>query len=131
MDLATVDHLLTTTRSVRKRLDFKRPVPRELVDTCIKIALQAPTGSNMQGWSFIVVTDAAKRRALADIYRKGWALYGGNPDLRPTYPADDPRSTQMPRVYDSAAYLAEHLHEAPVHVIPCIDGRIENGGVLG
>jgi nitroreductase len=131
MDLATVDHLLTTTRSVRKRLDLERPVPRELVDACIKIALQAPTGSNMQGWSFIVVTDAAKRRALADIYRKGWALYGGNPDLRPTYAADDPRTTQMPRIYDSAGYLAEHLHEVPVHVIPCIEGRIENGGVLG
>lgn len=130
MDLATVDHLLTTTRSVRKRLDLKRPVPRALVDECIRIALQAPTGSNMQGWHFLVVTDAAKRRALADLYRKGFELYAGNPSLRPTYADDDPRTRQMPRVIDSATYLAEHLHEVPVHVIPCIDGRVENAGVL-
>jgi nitroreductase len=131
MDLATVDHLLTTTRSVRKRLDLKRPVPRALVDECIKIALQAPTGSNTQGWHFLVVTDAAKRRALADLYKKGFELYAGNPDLRPTYAADDPRTAQMPRILDSATYLAEHLHEVPVHVIPCVDGRVENAGVIG
>jgi nitroreductase len=66
MDLATVDHLLTTTRSVRKRLDLKRPVPRAS-STSASDRAQAPTGSNTQGWHFLVVTDAAKRRALADL----------------------------------------------------------------
>jgi len=131
MDLATVDHLLTTTRSVRKRLDFKRPVPPELVQKCIDIALQAPTGSNAQGWSFVVVTDAAKRKALADLYRQAFQFYVDNPDFRATYESDDLRTKQMPRIVDSATYLAEHLHEAPVHVIPCIQGRIEQAGVVG
>lgn len=131
MDLATVDHLLTTTRSVRKRLDFGRPVPPALVQECIDIALQAPTGSNAQGWSFVVVTDAAKRKALADLYRQAFQFYVENPDFRATYEATDLRAEQMPRILDSATYLAEHLHEAPVHVIPCIQGRVEQAGVVG
>ena len=131
MDLATVDHLLTTTRSVRKRLDFSRPVPPALVQECIDIALQAPTGSNAQGWSFVVVTDAAKRKALADLYRQAFQLYAENPDFRATYEPQDLRAKQMPRILDSATYLAEHLHEAPVHVIPCIQGRVEQAGVVG
>jgi len=130
MDLATVDHLLTTTRSVRKRLDFSRPVPAALVQECIDIALQAPTGSNAQGWSFVVVTDAAKRKALADLYRQAFQFYVENPDFRATYEPQDLRAKQMPRILDSATYLAEHLHEAPVHVIPCIQGRIEQAGVV-
>ena len=131
MDLATVDHLLTTTRSVRKRLDFAKPVPPALVQECIDIALQAPTGSNAQGWSFVVVTDAAKRKALADLYRQAFQFYVENPDFRATYEPQDLRAKQMPRILDSATYLAEHLHEAPVHVIPCIQGRVEQAGVVG
>lgn len=122
MDVAAADHLLTTTRSVRKRLDFSRPVERAVIEKCIEIALQSPTGSNQQGWHFLVVTDPAKRRALADIYRKGWANYAS---LRQDPPPGDMRSSQLPRIVDSAQYLADHLHEAPVHVIPCIDGRVE------
>ena len=70
MDLTSIDHLLTTTRSVRKRLDFSRPVDPTVVRRCLEIAMQAPTGSNQQGWHFVVVTDAGKRRALADLYRQ-------------------------------------------------------------
>ena len=130
MDLATVDHLLTTTRSVRKRLDFTRPVPLDVVRRCIESALQAPTGSNAQGWSFVVVTDPAKRRALADLYRKAFEVYVGNPEYRAQYEAGDLRAKQMPRVLDSATNLAEQLHEAPVHVIPCVAGRVEQAGVI-
>ena len=131
MDLASVDHLLTTTRSVRKRLDFTRPVPDDVVARCIEIAYQAPTGSNAQGWHFLVVRDAAKRRGLADLYRKAFQAYADNPALHPTYDASDLRAAQMPRVLDSATYLAERMHEAPVHVIPCIEGRVEHAGVIG
>jgi nitroreductase len=131
MDLATVDHLLTTTRSVRKRLDFTRPVPPALVQECIDVALQAPTGSNAQGWAFVVVTDAAKRKALADLYRQAFQVYVDNPDFRATYAPEDLRAKQMPRIVDSATHLAAHLHEAPVHVIPCIHGRVEQAGVVG
>jgi nitroreductase len=130
MDLATVDHLLTTTRSVRKRLDFSKPVDLAVVGRCVEIAFQAPTGSNAQGWSFVVVTDADKRRGLAELYRKAFELYANNPDLRPTFGDDDLRMKQLPRVVESAMYLAGHMHEAPVLVIPCIEGRVENAGTL-
>ena len=126
MDLQSIDHLLTTTRSVRKRLDFDRPVPPEIIEQCIAIALQAPTGSNQQGWHFMVVTDPEKRRGIADLYRRAFGAYANHPpEELPQYAADDPRGTQRPRVRDSASYLAEHMHRAPVLVIPCIEGRVE------
>ena len=70
MDLATTDHLLTTTRSVRKRLDLTRPVEPEVIQECIEIALQAPNGGNLRQPHFVIVTDAAKRGELAQIYRR-------------------------------------------------------------
>ncbi len=131
MDLMTCDWLLTTTRSVRKRLDFTRPVARAVIERCIEIALQAPTGSNAQGWHFVVVTDAAKKKAIAELYAKAFDAYLTNPQFRRQYEPDDLRAAQQPRVEDSAKYLADHLHEAPALVIPCVEGRIENAGVLG
>jgi nitroreductase len=128
MDLKVVDELLSTTRSVRKRLDFSRPVEPEIIEKCVELSLQSPTGSNTQGWRVVVVTDEEKRKALADLYRKGFAMYA-EAGLAP--PADDTlRGRQMPRVIDSATYLAEHLEEAPVHVLYCIEGRVEEAGVL-
>jgi len=128
IDLAAADRLLSTTRSVRKRLDFSRPVADELILECIEVALQAPTGSNLQGWSFIVVTDPDKKRAIGNIYAKAFALYATMPP--PEYDADDPRAGSRQGVVDSATYLAEHMHEAPALLIPCIEGRVEEAGVL-
>ena len=116
------DEVLLTTRSVSKRLDFDTPVERSLVEECLNIALQAPTGSNRQGWHFVVVEDAAKKKALADIYRENWKLYASLPG-RDT---GDIRDEQMPRVRDSASYLAENFERAPYFMIPCIEGRLEN-----
>jgi nitroreductase len=131
MDVALADHLLTTTRSVRKRLDLRRPVEPEVIERAIEVAFQAPTGSNVQGWHFLVVTDAAKRRGLADLYRRAFETYRGMQEqLRPPMAENDLRVKQLPRIIDSAEYLAEHLHEVPVHVIPCVDGRVENAGTL-
>jgi nitroreductase len=131
VNIAAADELLTTTRSVRKRLDLKRPVEPEVLERCIEVALQAPTGSNAQGWSFIVVTDAAKRKAIADLYRTAFEAYRQmQPNLQPAYAEDDLRAKQLPRVVDSAQYLADHLHEVPVHVIACIEGRVEHAGPL-
>ena len=130
MDLATVDTLLTTTRSVRKRLDFSKPVDPAVIERCVAIAMQAPTGSNAQGWHFVIVTDPAKRIRLAELYRNAFELYANNPAMRPSFAEDDLRMKQMPRVVDSATYLAEHLQDAPVMIIPCIEGRVENAGTL-
>lgn len=125
--LTIVDHLLTTTRSVRKRLDFERPVDLAIIEQCIEIAIQAPSGSNRQPWHFVIVTDAAKRLAIADLYRKAFTNYlrgrdQGPPDSR----THAPSASAMRRVTSSAIYLNQHLHEAPVFVIPCIEGRVEN-----
>ena len=131
MDLETVDHLLRTTRSVRKRLDFSRPVEPEVLETCIDLALQAPTGSNQQGWSVVVVTDPDKRKALADLYREGMEAYASMRESEGfSFPEDDPRGEQMPRVLDSAMYLAANLEKAPAMVLFCIDGRVEEAGAF-
>jgi len=132
MDLEATDELLTQTRSVRKRLDLSLPVPRALIEECIEIALQAPTGSNAQGWHFVVVTDAAKRAEIARYYKETLAGYmkmqeAGGP--RWTAPGD-PRKAQEARVRESALFLADHMHEVPVHVIPCVEGRVEKAGVM-
>ena len=125
----TPDEMLTTTRSVRKRLDFSRPVEPELIRECLEIAVQAPTGGNSQGWQFVVVTDQQQRNALADVYRKGWALYlenrkTGKANLQSTGATPEAMST-LGKVLRSAIYLAQHMHEAPVLVVPCIQGRPE------
>lgn len=124
----TPDELLTTTRAVRKNLDFDRPVERSVVEECLAIAQQSPTGSNMQGWHFVIVTDAAKKKALADLYRQAMELYRTLPMAAPNLKFDDPaRNALQQRITASAEYLADRLHEVPVHVIPCIQGRLEGG----
>ena len=120
----TADEVLSTTRSVRKRLDFDRPVERAVVEECLEIALQAPTGSNTQGWHWIVVEDAAKRKALADIYKENFALYASMPGRE--YAAGDTRGERMDAVRDSAWYLAENFHRAPLLLVPAIEGRLDN-----
>ncbi len=121
----SADEVLATTRSVRKRLDFDRPVERELVMECLELALQAPTGSNRQGWQWVFVTDDDKKQRLAEIYAANFARYRGMP--RPQYDADDPRADRMDKVIDSAQYLADNMQRAPVLLIPCLEGRPEAG----
>jgi nitroreductase len=117
----SADDVLTTTRSVRKRLDFERPVDCEVLLECLDIALQAPTGSNRQGWQWMFVEDADKKLALRDLYLENFNQYRAAP--RPEYEAGDPRAERNDKVMDSAAYLAEHMHRAPVLMIPCLAGR--------
>jgi nitroreductase len=124
MVTSIVDNLLCTTRSVRKRLDFDRPIDPEVIQRCIDISLQAPTGSNAQGWSVVVVTDPEKRRFIAEKYREGFVTYQ-KMNLAPEFEKGDLRAEQRDRVVDSAVFLAENFERAPVHVIYCIDGRFE------
>jgi nitroreductase len=118
----TPDELLSTTRAVRKRLDLTRPVEREVLEECLRLAQQAPTGSYAQGWHFVVVTDATKREQLADLWRLTARHY---------LDARVPESTagQMGRIREAVVHLYEHLHEVPVHVIPCLHGRTDNAPV--
>ena len=118
-DTAVTDLLLTTTRSVRKRLDLDRPVDPAVIMDCLRIAVQAPTASNSQTWRFVVVSDPEKRAELARLYNEGGLDY-----LRSSASSDmDP---QTRRVYESALRLTETLGQVPIHVIPCLTGRAEN-----
>lgn len=126
MDTEITDHLLTTTRSVRRRLDLTRPVPREVLLDCVRVAQQAPTGSNLQGWRYVIVVDPEKRKALADIYRRSSAEH------RAAYPdVWNPQDPQTRRVYDSAEYLLEVIDQVPALVVPCIKGRPEGMSPTG
>lgn len=126
------DELLSTTRAVRKRLDLTREVEPELIDECLELAAQAPTGSNGQGWHFIVVRDAEKRAKLADWYKQAFQMVYGNPEaVVAALPQDDPGYVDATRrVIDSATYLAEHMAEVPVLVIPVIEGRTDAAPVV-
>jgi len=124
----SADELLTTTRSVRKRLDLSRPVPPDLIRECLEIALQAPSGSNRQGWHWIVVTDAGPRRALGDLYRQAVSGYLASDGSAAKLFADDPaRAAVQQRVGSSVAWLGEHMGDAPVLVVPCL--RFTEGGL--
>ncbi|CAB4746048.1 unannotated protein [freshwater metagenome] len=123
----SADHVLRTTRAVRKRLDFDRPVPREVIRECLDIALQAPTGSNRQNWHFVVITDEAQRNAIGDLYRR--AIGAAQADVRALTridPADaDTYEAQTTRVNNSAHWFFDHVQRSPGMLIPCISGRID------
>ena len=118
MDTDATDHLLSTTRAVRRRLDLDRPVEPEVLLDCLRLATQAPTASNDQNWRWVVVTDAALRSQLAELYRASGVDYL-------TQAAETETDPQTRHVYESALALTETLHRVPVHVIPCIERRFD------
>lgn len=108
MDLASVDQVLTTTRSVRRRIDFQRPVEASVIEECIEIATQAPTGANQESWRFLVLTESERKQQVAELYRSALATYvdARGFEVRPAQRA-----------------LADRMHEMPVLVIVCNEGR--------
>ncbi|MBK9179140.1 MAG: nitroreductase family protein [Acidimicrobiales bacterium] len=122
MDVATADHLLTTTRAVRRRLDLTRPVPRPLVLECLRAAIQAPTGGNVQRWRWLVVDDPDLKAGLARVYRKAFEPYIEVQQRLVAEVGRTDRSTAA--VIASALHLAEHLQDVPVLVIPCTLDRL-------
>ena len=120
----TPDELLSTTRAVRRRLDLEQPVDRAVLEECLRLAQQAPTGSYRQNWHFVVVTEPELRAGLADLWRQGAEKYLAG--------IGDPEAIlgMMGRVVGGVFHLRDHLHEVPVHVIPCIEGRTDGKGVF-
>lgn len=127
----SIDELLRTTRSVRKRLDFDRPVSRRVVEECLSLALQAPNGSNQQYWQWVIVDDPAVRIEVARIYRAGMEHHleelakGAS-----AYQQIDYSGEAEQRMAASVSYLCDNLHRVPVLVIPTIAGRMDQAGVF-
>jgi nitroreductase len=123
----TPDQLLSTTRAVRKRLDFNRPVDDDTLRECVELAMQSPSGSNNPTMQFVIVRDAAKRAALGEIYRQCFAIYQS---MDGVYVGSIKKDTaeeqaQQDRVQSSADYLMDHMGDAPALVIPCMFGRTD------
>jgi nitroreductase len=122
----TPDELLSTTRAVRKRLDLERPVSMELIRECVDLATQAPSGSNMQGWHFVVVTDEEKKAKLGEIYARAFDIYKNMPIAAGSVSTgDEERDATQERVRASAIYLAEVMGQCPVLLVPCITGKVD------
>jgi nitroreductase len=124
MDLSSIDQVLTTTRSVRKRLDLARPVEPEVIERCLEIAIQAPSGSDRQKWHFVVITDPALRAGVAELYRRSFAEYARS------VPGGGQDGTPLTPLRASSNHLAEHFHEVPVLVLFCYEGRVEEQGLM-
>ena len=137
LDLSICDKLLTTTRSIRRRLDLSRPVPPELIEECLEVAVQSPSATNTQKWRFMVIRDADKRAGIARLYKQAFESYWEQADDT-TYGTTGPVSTpegargkpppynSLQRMIDSAVYLVDHLHEVPVHVLFCVEDQVRD-----
>ena len=135
IDLRSVDHVLTTTRAVRRRLDLGRRVERELIERCIDIAIQAPTALHGETWHFVVITEQSQRTAVARIYRRaGEGHRSGALSLDPYLASlraekpDDARFTAQQRMFRSGAHLVRHMQDVPALILACVEGRVENAG---
>ena len=122
------DALLTTTRAVRKRLDFDRPVPRDLIEECLGVALQAPNGGNMNNWRWIVVDDADRMAKIAEIYNGGLDDYIATMADSGGYPGSVVPGAD--RIDGSVSYLRENFHRLPALLIPVFAGRMEEANVF-
>ncbi|SBW23809.1 Nitroreductase-like protein [Candidatus Protofrankia californiensis] len=125
----TPDELLSTTRAVRKRLDLTRPVPRKLIEECVDMAAQAPTGRNRQRWHFLVVTDQTQRLAVADIFLRALPLAVGQPLTERDVWRMNYHAGSTERVFDGLRHLADNIHRVPAFVIPAIEGRTDHAPV--
>lgn len=128
----TPDEVLTTTRSVRRRLDLDRPVSMELLDECLEIALQAPTGSLRQDWHFVVSNDAEQCRAVGEVYRRVWLGLVSDDYLERQAAAevDESARDDWLNMMGSARHLAENFPLVPAILVPCIDGRLDGAPAI-
>jgi nitroreductase len=124
------DELLTTTRSVRRRLDFDRRPDRKLVEQCLEIAFQAPNGSNLNSWHWIVLDDRGLIGEAARIYNSGLADYIASLGERQGeryVGASIPRFSELS---ESVDHLRENMHRAPVLLLPLLAGRTQGVGLF-
>lgn len=120
MDTTSTDHLLSTTRAVRLKLDLDREVEPDVIDECLRLAIQAPSPSNMQAWRWIVVRDQQVKDQLGELYRDVGTAYLRNSRAKAGDMADQGQPARMVR---SAQHLVDVIERVPVFVIPCLMGR--------
>src|SRR5262245_1588482 len=125
----TVDEVLTTTRTVRRRLDLTRPVPRAVVEQCLRLAFQAPNGQNQQKWNWILVDDSATRRAMAELYRGGLEDHLRR-DTSQEAPVDS-TSPSFIRMRDWVSHLVDVLQDVPVLLLPTLEPAYNLGDTFG
>jgi nitroreductase len=112
--------VVETTRSVRRRLDFDRPIEPELIERCIDAAVQAPTGMNREAWRFLVLTEAEPKARVAELYRSGFdGLANRFRDQLPPDLSDQ----KLPNERPTYVGLAENLHRMPALILVCSEGR--------
>jgi nitroreductase len=127
------DQLLTTTRAVRKRLDFSRPVEDSVIRECVEVAMQSPSGSNNMTMQFVVVRDEAKRQAIGEVYRQCYEIYRsldgiyiGSIDK-----GDVAENAQQSRSASSADFLGNRMGDAPALILACNAGsRVEGAPAM-
>jgi nitroreductase len=112
--------VLRTTRSVRRRLDFDRPVEREALEECIDAAVQAPTGLNREAWRFLVLTDPEPKTRIAELYRASFATLSRR--LRAEL-QERGENRRLPHERSTYVGLAEHLERLPALILVCSEGR--------
>ena len=127
-DIAVSDHVLTTTRSIRRRLDLTRPVDPGTIEECIRVATHAPSAENMQNWRWVIVTDSALRETIADCYRKAYLVHRSGSGGRVRRKG---KATRDSKVIESVGWLADNVGDVPALVIPCSLGRPPKSGTLG
>jgi nitroreductase len=124
MDTAVTDHLLSTTRSVRLKLDLDRPVEDEVLADCLRLAVQAPTPGGAESWRWIVVRDQAVKNGLGALFREVGEEYLRAGQEAAGAAASSPKVQRMVR---SGQHLIDVIERVPVLVIPCLMGRPTGG----
>jgi nitroreductase len=119
--------IMRTTRSMRRLKPD--PVPDALLNQVLEAGTFAANGGNMQSWRFLVIRDAAIKAAAAAFYRKAWHEVVG-PRYRSGGPAPGTTAEQFARMLSAAEYLADHFHEAPVWIVPCLSGPRGSGASI-
>lgn len=130
MAMLSPDEVLTTTRSVRKRLDLTRPVPRGLITECMEIAFQAPNGRNLSSWQWVVIDDPAVMAEVGRIYQAALADFGASPQGQAYRDAaaeraeagEGPAEAER-KMSESVDYLRENMGRLPAAVVPMFPGR--------
>jgi nitroreductase len=111
---------LYTTRAMRRVKE--KPIPEEILKQMVDAAVRAPSGSNRQGWKFIVVTDKGIKNQLGDFYREAWdyyikEFYGNNTDMGASNVLDEEKAEQVVRISKSASWLSENFHKVPAQFV--------------